>query len=256
MDWCAESAVKFPTLLRWQIVTRETGQTKKISGWRWNPKTKDNNKGNPVTLISCRVTLPLWFLIATFVGSTFTNQESTGSQLMRLYKHFVKIFRTDFFFPLDSQKKPRYTFASPTPYGPLSQNLLCFFKTVWRSQKKEGWLAQKVPVKKIYHPWKFPDFCPWKRFFARAKNQKLAREKKIRAWKKLKKSKNTGVKNEFCPWKKRKRAKKRLSRPLFFSRPKKKTLDQIEKVEIFPIKSDELEIFQKLENFQKLKNYR
>ena len=99
-----------------------------------------------------------------------------------------------------------------------------FFKTVWRSQKKEGWLAQKVPVKKIYYPWKFSDFCPWKRFFARAKNQKLAREKKIRAWKKLKKPKNTGVKNAFCPWKKRKRAKKRLSRPLFFSRPKKKAL--------------------------------
>ena len=32
------------------------------------------------------------------------------------------------------------------------------------------------------------------------------------------------MKNAFWPWKKRKRAKKWLSRPLFFSRPKKKTL--------------------------------
>ena len=131
-------------------------------------------------------------------------------------------FSSWYFFSLDSQKNLDILSPRP-PLMALFLRISCvFFKTVWRSQKKEGWLAQKVPVKKIYYPWKFSDFCPWKRFFARAKNQKLAREKKIRAWKKLKKSKNTGVKNAFCPWKKRKRAKKRLSRPLFFSRPKKK----------------------------------
>ena len=31
-----------------------------------------------------KVTLPFWFLAATFVGSTFINQESTGSEIMRL----------------------------------------------------------------------------------------------------------------------------------------------------------------------------
>ena len=80
---------------------------------------------------------------------------------------------------------------------------------------------KKVPVKNKICPWKFSFFWAWKSFFGREENQKFAREKQLRTWKKWKKPKNTHVKISFCPWKKRKIGKKRLSRPLFFSRQKK-----------------------------------
>ena len=81
-----------------------------------------------------------------------------------------------------------------------------FFKTFWKSQKKEGWLAQKVPVKKMYYRWKLSDFCPWKRFFARAKNQKLAREKKNTGVKKVKKTEKHGREKRILPVKKKKKS--------------------------------------------------
>ena len=118
---------------------------------------------------------------------------------------------------------------------------------------------KKVGVKSIFCPWKFwqippvkknsmpvknlhnfprenenkmwflPFFNPWNRFFypwkKRKKRSKLGVKEKNWAWKKSKKQQKVGVKSQKCPWKNPKNGKKLLSRPLFFSRPKKKTLD-------------------------------
>ena len=65
-------------------------------------------------------------------------------------------------------------------------------------------------VKKCFWAWRKSKICPWKT---------------ITHVKKVKKPKNTHVKISFCPWKNRKIGKKRLSRPLFFSRQKKKNTE-------------------------------
>ena len=127
-----------------------------------------------------------------------------------------------------------------------------------REKKLRPWKIPKNPskvrVKITFWPWKFLKITPvkiklvhvknnrkkprqkgWKSenvaretvFFAREKKWKSAREKKLCAWKNLKKPKKVRVKMKFCPWKERKIGKKRLSRPLFFSRPKKKHCRQV-----------------------------
>ena len=99
----------------------------------------------------------------------------------------------------------------------------------WKSHPwKKNWCTWKIieknPVKKVKCTQNSEKFARETVFSAREKNWESAREKKLRAWKKLKNRKKVHVKNEIYPWKKWKNGEKRLSRPLFFSRPKKKTL--------------------------------
>ena len=73
------------------------------------------------------------------------------------------------------------------------------------------------------YPRQIWQFCPWNPIFSPVKKtKKYAREKKIRAWKKLKIRKKTGVKSQFCPWKNPKKPKKRAFTPVNFFTPKKK----------------------------------
>ena len=92
----------------------------------------------------------------------------------------------------------------------------------WKSNWCTWKIIEKNPVKKAKNPQKSENVTRETVFFAREKKWKSAREKKFCAWKNLKNPKKVRVKMKFCAWKKRKIGKKRLSRPLFFSRPKKK----------------------------------
>ena len=113
--------------------------------------------------------------------------------------------------------------------------LACIFFNFHRAKKvhvkigSHPWnFFKKCPWNQVFYPWKFSKKCPWNPIFLPwkkgEKTQNWAWKRKTLAWKTSKKHQKVGVKIQKYPWKNPENCQKRLSRPLFFSRPKKKTL--------------------------------
>ena len=89
----------------------------------------------------------------------------------------------------------------------------CTWKITEKNPVKKAKIRKNLsilPVKPFFCPWKNTKKCPWKKNYARETSQKT---RKKWAWK-----------VNFAREKNEKHLKKRLSRPLFFSRPKKTTV--------------------------------
>ena len=75
----------------------------------------------------------------------FTNQESLAVNAS-LKKHFANIFCAGIFFSQIAKKTLIYFRQAHLSFSESPKTLN---KTVWGSEKKEGRLAEKLPVKKL-----------------------------------------------------------------------------------------------------------